>query len=172
MVSKHCTCDSCGYFLSATLLLLGFLALSANGFAPSISVQRSCGRSSVSASSVLFMSSYDMSDYASGPSDFDDEGDVESKYDGMTAAERLEYEGGEPDVKLEQPPPLSKNAGNTFIAMIFDKALDTKGRDWEKVMEDRMEQSHNHVRWCREANLYNETFNTASMVDVLQSYQV
>lgn len=124
--------------------------------------------------SALEMSYYDMSDYSSGPSDYDDDSEVgESAYAGMReAAEKAAAESVASEVKLEQPPPLSKNAGNAFVALVFDKALDTHGREWDDLMEDRIVDTGKHVRWCREANLYNETINADSMVDVRRSYQV
>mmetsp|Transcript_3609 Transcript_3609/g.7862 ORF Transcript_3609/g.7862 Transcript_3609/m.7862 type:complete len:398 (+) Transcript_3609:136-1329(+) len=167
------------------LAFVVFLSLTriSNGFSPTLSTARHAASSYSSSASKSKrppqMSFYDMSDYSSSASDFDEDADdaVEqakaAKYASMTAAERADYEAAaDAEPKLEQPPPLSKNAGNAFVAMIFDKAMDVRGRDWEELMEDRMDQTEDHVRWCREANLYNETFNADSNVDVLKNYQV
>ena len=39
-------------------------------------------------------------------------------------------------------------------------------------MDDRVELTGDHVRWCREANLYSDTFNAGGKVDVRKSYQM
>ena len=148
-------------------LLVTFLCMCvANGFAPAPPLR--------TPAATLHMSYYDMSDYSSGPADYDDDSEVgESAYAGMReAAEKAAAESEASEVKLEQPPPLSKNAGNAFIALVFDKALDAQGRAWDDLVEDRVVDTGKHVRWCREANLYNETVNTDSLVDVRKSYQV
>ena len=80
---------------------------------------------------------------------------------------RDEYEET-PTVELE-PVGMSKNSGNRFVAVVWDRELDTKGRDALDLHYDRIELTEDHVMFCRKANLYNETFNTESMVDVLWS---
>ena len=160
-----------GMSTKLSILVALLCACVANGFVPPSSVHSASPNVQQSA---LQMSFYDMSDYSSGPSDYDDDSEVgESAYAGMRdAAEKAAAESVANEVKLEQPPPLSRNAGNAFVALIFDKALDTHGREWDDLMEDRIVDTGKHVRWCREANLYNETVNTDSMVDVRRSYQV
>jgi hypothetical protein len=74
-----------------------------------------------------------------------------------------------PTVEL-QPVPMSKNAGSRFVAFVWDKQLDTKGRDVLDLHYDRVALTEDHVMFCRKANLYNDTFNTESMVDILWSY--
>ena len=163
--------SSSGISTKLSILVALLCACMANGFVPSSSIRSASWNVQ---QSVLQMSYYDMSDYSSGPSDYDDDSEVgESAYAGMRdAAEKAAAESVANEVKLEQPPPLSKNAGNAFVALVFDKALDTHGREWDDLMEDRIVDTGKHVRWCREANLYNETINTGSMVDVRRSYQV
>lgn len=117
------------------------------------------------------MSSYDMSDYSSSSSDYED--DTDASLEDKTFGPDYKEDDLETDVKLHGPVPLSKNAGNRFVAMIFDRALDRNGdRDWEDMMNNRTSLTEDHVMFCREANLYNDTFNADSMVDVLHSYQV
>ena len=163
--------SSNGMSTKLSILVALLCACVTNGFVPPSSVHSASPNVQQSA---LQMSFYDMSDYSSGPSDYDDDSEVgESAYAGMRdAAEKAAAESVASEVKLEQPPPLSKNAGNAFVALVFDKALDTHGREWDDLMEDRIVDTGKHVRWCREANLYNETVNTDSMVDVRRSYQV
>ena len=63
-----------------------------------------------------------------------------------------------------------KNSGNRFVALVWDQEVDTQGRDQMQLHEDREELVEDHVMFCRKQNLYNETFNTESMVDVMRSY--
>lgn len=112
------------------------------------------------------MSSFvgDGSDYSSKDSDFDDD---EDKLDAVGAAYR---EGAEtPTVELS-PISMSKNSGSRFVAFVWDRELDTEGRDALELHYDRMTHTEDHVMYCRKRNLYNETFNTDSMVDFLWSY--
>ena len=74
-----------------------------------------------------------------------------------------------PTVELG-PVPMSKNSGNRFVAFVWDKQLDTQDRDVLDLHYSRISHTEDHVMFCRKANLYNETFNTESMVDVLWSY--
>jgi hypothetical protein len=78
-----------------------------------------------------------------------------------------------PTVEL-QPIPTSKNSGNRFVAFVWDRVLDNikdsdSDRDGLDLHYDRMKYTEDHVMFCRKTNLYNETFNTDSMVDILWS---
>lgn len=116
------------------------------------------------ASKTLHMSSFaaDGSEYSSKePEDDDDEMDTPG-FGYRQAADT-------PTVEL-QPVPMSKNAGSRFVAFVWDKQLDTKGRDVLDLHYDRVALTEDHVMFCRKANLYNDTFNTESMVDILWSF--
>lgn len=76
-----------------------------------------------------------------------------------------------PSIEL-QPVPMSKNAGNRFIALVWDRDFHEPGKDPLEMHEERIELSEDHVMFCRKQNLYNETFNTESMVDVVWSLQM
>ena len=117
--------------------------------------------------SVLHMSSFvgDGSDYSSKDSDLDV--DEDALLDGPTGGYCLGSET--PTIEL-QPVPMSKNAGSRFVAFVWDKQLDTEGRDALDLHYDRIGKTEDHVMFCRKVNLYNETFNTDSMVDILWSY--
>jgi hypothetical protein len=137
----------------------------------------------------------DGSEYSAGDSDFDTDDD----YEDTTAASLLrknndnEMEDDDdddenrlvPTIEL-QPPPLSKNAGNRFVAVIWDrviknrnqfnnhypeKRMDMDDDDWYKWNDhyDRIRYTEEHVMFCRKQNLYNTTFNQHSMVDILWS---
>ena len=116
----------------------------------------------------LFMSSFaaDGSEYSSKDSDYDDD-------EVMNAAAYVntEYDEAQEDEEVKEltPVPLSKNAGNRFVALMWDQDLDTKGRDALELHHYRNEIVEDHVMFCRKRNLYNETFNTESMVDILRS---
>ena len=74
----------------------------------------------------------------------------------------------------ETPVPMSKNSGSRFVAFVFDKMIYSgdKEMDIMDFHEDRIKVTEDHVMFCRKANLYNETFNTESMADVLWSHQM
>ena len=141
----------------------------------------------------------DGSEYAAGDSDFDSEDD----YDDDTAAallRRNNNNGGEeesleeddddenrfvPTVEL-QPVPISKNAGNRFIVVVWDRTIKNRNvfpnsndnnnnnnemddmKQWNDHY-DRVRYTEDHVLFCRKQNLYNATFNNHSMVDILWS---
>lgn len=42
---------------------------------------------------------------------------------------------------------------------------------WE-MHRDRIALTEDHVMWARKQNLYNDTFNTESMADILWSHQL
>jgi hypothetical protein len=79
-----------------------------------------------------------------------------------------EQEGDAPVQELS-PVPMSKNGGNRFLALVLDEELDTQGRDALDLHYDRNTLVEDHVMFCRKRNLYNETFNSDSMVDILRS---
>ena len=122
---------------------------------------------------TLFMSSFssDGSEYSSKDSDYDTD-EMEEKDWG----ENNQYDDGEDDVEtIEQKPvPMSKNAGNRFVALYWDHELEQNKLEGEPreswfLHYDRDDLNEDHVMYCRKANLYNETFNQESMVDVMRS---
>lgn len=70
----------------------------------------------------------------------------------------------------EDPVPVSKNAGSRFIAFVWDHLVDQDNRDRLELHEERVKFTTDHIMYCRKTNLYNETFNYNSMVDVVWSY--
>lgn len=124
-------------------------------------------------STTLFMSSFsaDGSEYSSKESDYDIEEIDVSRFRNMDPSGVIED-----DVPTEelQPVPMSKNAGNRFVALYWDHELqhgdpNDKRDPWE-LHYDRNELNEEHVMFCRKRNLYNETFNTDSMVDIMRSF--
>lgn len=113
----------------------------------------------------------DSSDYKSSDSDFASDDDT-----GSDMAIPVNSEDEEEDVPTieESPVPMSKNSGSRFLAFIFDKEIynDEVEMDAMDLHEKRVELTEDHVMFCRKANLYNETFNTESMADVLWSHQL
>ena len=134
----------------------------------------------------------DGSEYAAGDSDFDTDDD----YDEANAAARNNKNGNDDDEQFEddddenrfvptielQPVPISKNAGNRFVAVIWDNTIKNRERfaknneihndDDSKTWTDhydRIQYTEDHVLFCRKQNLYNATFNNHSMVDILWS---
>jgi hypothetical protein len=104
----------------------------------------------------------------------DQEGEIDNNND----------EDETPTIEL-QPVPISKNCGNRFVAIVWDrKHRQRKKQNKQQQQEDdndedvwdwheqRVEHTEDHVLFCRKQNLYNETFNTESMVDVLWSLQM
>jgi hypothetical protein len=115
----------------------------------------------------------DSSDYKSSDSDFSSEDDKTSEY-GIPSSDGDGDEDESPTLE-ESPVPMSKNAGNRFLAFVFDKSLlstSDKELDVVELHERRISLTEDHVMYCRKANLYNETFNTESMADILWSYQL
>lgn len=150
----------------SSLVMLLFLPLTAHSAfvsqAPTLSF-------TIPKQQQLHMSSFvgDGSDYAPKESDFDKDDEVDT---GTSAGMAGYREGAEtPTVELS-PVPMSKNSGNRFIAFIWDKSLDTQDRDVLDLHSSRISLTEDHVMFCRKRNLYNETFNTDSMVDILWSY--
>lgn len=113
----------------------------------------------------------DGSEYSSkdsGTTDTDDTATLDESTSDYERGYRDADEDETPTIEL-QPVPMSKNAGNRFVAFCWDRELDTQGRDALDLHYDRIEHTEDHVMFCRKTNLYNETFNTESMVDVLWS---
>ena len=74
-----------------------------------------------------------------------------------------------PTIELS-PVPMSKNTGNRFVAFYWDAELNEgPNKDPLQLHSDRTDLTEEHVMFCRKRNLYNETFNQDSMVDVLWS---
>lgn len=88
--------------------------------------------------------------------------------------EKQRFYSEEDDTPTEElsPVPLSKNAGNRFVAIVWDRLLHHNPDDVIEMHEDRIELTEEHVMFCRKKNLYNETFNYNSMVDILWSHQM
>ena len=115
------------------------------------------------------MSSYstDSSDYSPKPSDFEkDDIDYDDPY-GYGRHEQKEF-----IVEELKPVGMSKNSGNRFVALLWDRLLDREGRKLRDLHDERILLTESHVMACRKANLYNETFNIDSMVDVVWSRQM
>lgn len=136
--------------------------------------------------STLYMSSFtsDGAEYSSKDSDYDnDSGDDDgytgpSDYRGYVDDDESTMANVEP-VEMK-PVPMSKNSGNRFVALYWDhelvgEAKEGKGKDIEGIIDPwalhyaRNQVNEDHVMFCRKRNLYNETFNTDSMVDILKS---
>ena len=113
------------------------------------------------------MSSFaaDGSEYSSKDTDYDEDETL------STAA----VDGGsfdddeEGEVQELSPVPMSKNSGNRFVAIYWDQALHSQTEDVWDLHEKRVALTEEHVMYCRKTNLYNATFNTESMVDVIWS---
>eukprot|EP00591_Stephanopyxis_turris_P007363 CAMPEP_0195507384 /NCGR_PEP_ID=MMETSP0794_2-20130614/845_1 /TAXON_ID=515487 /ORGANISM="Stephanopyxis turris, Strain CCMP 815" /LENGTH=318 /DNA_ID=CAMNT_0040634045 /DNA_START=322 /DNA_END=1278 /DNA_ORIENTATION=+ len=101
----------------------------------------------------------------------------ESDYDSSSEVDDLDAPGGpgfrelqDADVIEEEPVPMSKNSGNRFVAIVYDKLVDRNGMDRMELHENRVKLNTDHILWARKANLYNETFNMQSAADVVWSY--
>jgi len=148
-------------------------------FKPASSYQNSSPSSSTTqandpSTSSLRMSFYaDSSDYKSSESDYSTDEETTSEFGVPIKA----GDTGSPSEELT-PVPMSKNSGNRFVAFVFDKELTSfklEGVDELDVLdmhESRIELTENHVMFCRKTNLYNETFNTDSMADIIWSHQI
>jgi hypothetical protein len=66
------------------------------------------------------------------------------------------------------PVATSKNSANRFVMVVWDKDIVTDKDPWD-LHHDRVDGTEDHVMYCRKANLYNETVNTESQVDVVWS---
>ena len=164
----------CGLFF-ATLQLLPAVVWS---FAPAIGVVFTSSqrrqRPRAAASTLLHQSTFtaDGSEYSADKSDFDSSDDEYIEGWNTPPSGSLNNEDDDddtPTIEL-QPVPMSKNAGNRFVAVIWDRDLQKdKSKDALDLHYDRIALTEEHVMFCRKQNLYNETFNTESMVDILWS---
>jgi hypothetical protein len=158
-------------FLALLLLAGGIKAFTINnGFKVSLNTR---GDKQVDGFSTRLRSFVaDSSDYKSSDSDFSSEDEKSSEY-GIPASDGDENEDESPTLE-ESPVPMSKNAGNRFLAFVFDKSLLSIDAEVDvmDLHEKRISLTEDHVMYCRKANLYNETFNTESMADILWSYQL
>ena len=111
----------------------------------------------------------DSSDYASSDSDFSKDDDIDyNRFKNDDEEGGGMYEDDTPTIELS-PVPMSKNSGNRFVALLWDKELDTEGRDALQLHHDRTQLTEDHVMFCRKRNLYTTDFNENSMVDILWS---
>jgi len=127
----------------------------------------------------LSMSSFsaDGSEYSSKDSDYDNDDieDMRSNYNGYRDDDQDDVE----TIELG-PVPMSKNSGNRFVALYWDHELEEKKlnktnsppRESWWLHYDRDDLNEDHVMFCRKRNLYNETFNTDSMVDIIRSLPI
>ena len=120
------------------------------------------------------MSSFsaDGSEYSSKDSDYDTD-DIEERNWGDNEFGNNSEEDDVETIEMT-PIPMSKNAGNRFVALYWDHELEQNklegdARESWWLHYDRDDLNEDHVMYCRKANLYNETFNQESMVDVLRS---
>jgi hypothetical protein len=125
------------------------------------------------------------STFASDRSEYDDVDDGDSEDDDTNDSpwnrmdddnfDELTYdadEAGEVETEELSPVPLSKNAGNTFLALVWDRLLHIDPSDVMEMHEQRVDLTEDHVMYVRKRNLYNATFNSDSMVDIPFSYQM
>ena len=146
-------------FVPSILLLLTF-GLRVTAF--------SISRPALRLSTPLFSSfAADGSEYQADKSDFADDEDDQDLY---SNARYREDEDDTPTVELS-PVPLSKNAGNRFVAIVWHKKIHPDAYVVD-LHSNRVQYTEDHVMFCRKQNLYNQTFNTESMVDIPWSYQM
>jgi len=123
----------------------------------------------------------DSSDYKPEKSDYGEGG--EDGNNNPASPLRGEVDMADVPTIDEIPVPMSRNnVGNRFLALVFDRTHSSKYNSgdvdeddgsvlWE-MHHDRVALTEEHVMWARKQNLYNETFNTGSMADVLWSHQL
>mmetsp|Transcript_47130 Transcript_47130/g.47979 ORF Transcript_47130/g.47979 Transcript_47130/m.47979 type:complete len:390 (-) Transcript_47130:515-1684(-) len=137
--------------------------------------------SSRSSSSSLFMSSFsaDGSEYSAKDSDYESDGDGEEKNWGEGDSYREDQQDNNAPTKELKPVPMSKNTGNRFVSLYWDHELEGGKLNKEEepreswwLHYDRDDLNEDHVMFCRKNNLYNETFNSDSMVDILRSLPI
>jgi hypothetical protein len=151
--------------IAYSVFLVAFLAFDATeGFA-GILPQKTAFRRPYSSSIYQSSFSSDGAEYSSKDSmDPSDDDEASRAYDRGYSDDQDET----PTVEL-QPVPMSKNGGNRFVAFVWDRDLNAKGGDALDLHSDRIALTEDHVMFCRKTNLYNETFNTESMVDIVWS---
>ena len=134
--------------------------------APSFFPKTALARRSYQQQPLVVLSSFaaDWSEYSAKESDYEDEDAINVERFGPGMEEDEDSE-----VKEEKPVPMSKNTGNRFVALYWDQDVDIHGREAMDLHLDRDDLNEDHVMFCRKRNLYNETFNTDSMVDILKS---
>jgi len=149
------------------------LASTTSAFSISSSSSSHNNRRLVLGSSTTKLQSFysDSSDYKSSDSDFTSEEEIRDEF-GVPIGADGSTEEESPSVE-ETPVPMSKNAGSRFLAFVYDRALtEDDDVDVTDLHENRISLSEEHVMFCRKANLYNETFNSESVADVLWSNQM
>ena len=145
-------------------------SLGPNSYSSSSSLGRNA-RNDAAAAAALCMSSFsnDGGEYSSKDFDEDDGGEERNW------SEDGEYdEAGDVETIEQKPVPMSKNAGNRFVALYWDHELEQNKQEGDPresywLHYDRDDLNEDHVMFCRKANLYNETMNQDSMVDVMRS---
>eukprot|EP00560_Eucampia_antarctica_P001175 CAMPEP_0197832652 /NCGR_PEP_ID=MMETSP1437-20131217/15375_1 /TAXON_ID=49252 ORGANISM="Eucampia antarctica, Strain CCMP1452" /NCGR_SAMPLE_ID=MMETSP1437 /ASSEMBLY_ACC=CAM_ASM_001096 /LENGTH=337 /DNA_ID=CAMNT_0043436113 /DNA_START=206 /DNA_END=1219 /DNA_ORIENTATION=+ len=112
----------------------------------------------------------DSSDYSTSESDYTSDEDINPDHQFGNQGDNDEEES--PSIE-EIPVPMSRNAGNRFVAMVFDRALSSSDQDDVMALhQQRIDLTEDHIMFCRKQNLFNETFNTESKADVLWSFQI
>jgi len=156
--------------LSIPTFLCIILGKKVGAFAPSITKCNNYVSSSLSPTGLRMSFVADSSDYSSSDSDYTSDEDSKSEYGFGNQGDGEDEES--PSIE-EIPVPMSKNAGSRFVAMVFDRALASSDQDDVIALhQNRIELTEAHMMFCRKQNLYNETFNTESMADILWSYQI
>jgi hypothetical protein len=150
-----------------SLIVVALLCIRTDAFQPSVAfVSKTRAQNQVSANPLILSSfAADGSEYSSKESDYD-----EDDAGNMLAFQNADFDEYE-DSEVQELSPVtgSKNSGSRFVALMWDQELDTKGRDVLELHYDRNQIVEDHVMFCRKRNLYNETFNSDSMVDIMRS---
>ena len=136
------------------------------GWTKSSSIVATTTTTATTTTSLLSSFAADGSEYKSKDVDYDEE---EVATIGGWENKDMYDEDQEAEVQELTPVPMSRNSGSRFVAVMWDQDLDTKERDSLTLHHDRNMIVEDHVMFCRKRNLYNDTFNTESMVDILKS---
>ncbi|KAL7469683.1 hypothetical protein ACHAXS_009937 [Conticribra weissflogii] len=142
----------------------------------------------------------DSSDYKADKSDFDDGSDDTSSSNSPSRGE--DDMANVPVTEEIPVPMSRNNVGNRFVCVVMDRDFrqeyfdledengnflnfedddnddesDEEQNDVDRVLwhmhDERVALTEDHVMWARKQNLYNETFNTESMADILWSHQI